>query len=203
MRIPTCISSSAFEGLKYQIMSQQSLLRLRRCDLTNTSRVTNVQSWFHRTSSSSSKKLLGSASSLVSSSIKNSIHTAATAANAATSSAAGMARMLLDRQEDGQPHSAGFVTFKNLRAAQAAKQMLQYPEPFAMEVLEAPQPEGTSCHFCCCFVRFGSRRKMSFPLSALHTQYKHASNAWQKSPFLCGRCLLEKCWQNARGTRTW
>ena len=113
----------------------------------------------HRTSSSSSKKLLGSASSLVSSSIKNSIHTAATAANAATSSAAGMARMLLDRQEDGQPHSAGFVTFKNLRAAQAAKQMLQYPEPFAMEVLEAPQPEGTSCHFCCGFVRFGSRRK--------------------------------------------
>ena len=97
----------------------------------------------HRTtSSSSSKKLLGSASSLVSSSIKNSIHTAATAANVATSSAAGMARMLLDRQEDGKPHSAGFVTFKNLRAAQAAKQMLQYPEPFAMEVLEAPQPEG-------------------------------------------------------------
>jgi hypothetical protein len=97
----------------------------------------------HRTSSLSSKKLLGSASNLVSNSIKNSIHTAATAANAATSSAAGMARMLLDRKEDGQPHSAGFVTFKTLRAAQAAKQMLQYPEPFAMEVLEAPQPEGT------------------------------------------------------------
>jgi hypothetical protein len=46
-------------------------------------------------------------------------------------------------QEDGDPYSAGFITFKSLRSAQAALQMLQYPGAFAMEVLEAPQPEGT------------------------------------------------------------
>jgi hypothetical protein len=49
---------------------------------------------------------------------------------------------LLRVQEDGELYSAGFVTFKSLRSAQAALQMIQYPEPFAMEVLEAPQPEG-------------------------------------------------------------
>ena len=55
--------------------------------------------------------------------------------------AASFAKNLLTK-EDGEPYSAGFVTFNSLRSAQAAKQMIQYPEPFAMEVLEAPQPEG-------------------------------------------------------------
>jgi len=87
-----------------------------------------------------SSSRLGSASTFVTSGIKSSLHTAR---SAATSSAAGVARLILDRQEDGRPHSAGFVTFSSLRAAQAAKQIIQYAEPFAMEVLEAPQPEGT------------------------------------------------------------
>jgi hypothetical protein len=56
---------------------------------------------------------------------------------------AHQARSLIAQEEDGEPHSAGFVKFKSLRSAQAAIQMIQYPEPFAMEVLEAPQPEGT------------------------------------------------------------
>ena len=51
--------------------------------------------------------------------------------------------LLIAEQDDGQPMSAGFVTFSSLRAAQAAQQMIQFSEPFAMEVLEAPQPEGT------------------------------------------------------------
>jgi hypothetical protein len=55
---------------------------------------------------------------------------------------ANSAKALLRVQDDGESYSAGFVTFKSLRSAQAALQMVQYPEPFAMEVLEAPQPEG-------------------------------------------------------------
>jgi hypothetical protein len=56
---------------------------------------------------------------------------------------ANQAISLIAQEEDGEPHSAGFVKFKSLRSAQAALQMIQYPEPFAMEVLEAPQAEGT------------------------------------------------------------
>lgn len=46
------------------------------------------------------------------------------------------------KSEDGERYSAGFVQFRSLRATQAALQMLQYPTPFKMEVLEAPQAEG-------------------------------------------------------------
>lgn len=88
-----------------------------------------------RSTRSNSNKPGSKAASFLTSGIKNSLATAADAAN--------RARSLLEGAEDGKPHSAGFVTFKTLRAAQAAKQMLQYAEPFAMEVLEAPQPEGT------------------------------------------------------------
>lgn len=45
-------------------------------------------------------------------------------------------------EEDGEPYGAGFVTFKSIQDTQTALQMIQYPEPFAMEVLEAPDPEG-------------------------------------------------------------
>jgi hypothetical protein len=65
--------------------------------------------------------------------LKTAVSAAGTVANVATS---------LLTSQDGEPLSAGFVTFKSLRAVQAAKQMIQYAEPFAMEVLEAPQPEG-------------------------------------------------------------
>ena len=40
--------------------------------------------------------------------------------------------------EDGKPMTAGFVTFRSLSAVYAAQQMVQYPEPFAFEVKEAP-----------------------------------------------------------------
>lgn len=53
----------------------------------------------------------------------------------------GAAVGLLAAEEDGAPFTAGFVTFRTLRATQAALQMIQYPEPFAMEVLEAPEPD--------------------------------------------------------------
>ena len=49
---------------------------------------------------------------------------------------------LLAGNDDGEPIGAGFVSFKSLRTTQAALQMIQYPEPFAMEVLEAPDPKG-------------------------------------------------------------
>eukprot|EP00980_Cylindrotheca_fusiformis_P002692 scaffold627_cov125-Cylindrotheca_fusiformis.AAC.9 len=61
---------------------------------------------------------------------------------AVAGSSANMAMSLL-MSEDGQILSAGFVSFKSLRATHAALQMLQYNTPFTMEVLEAPQPEGT------------------------------------------------------------
>jgi hypothetical protein len=51
-------------------------------------------------------------------------------------------KALVVGEEDGEPYGAGFVTFKSIQAAQTALQMIQYPEPFAMEVLEAPDPEG-------------------------------------------------------------
>ena len=72
------------------------------------------------------KRVLGSANVLASSAIKN---------------VADTAKGIL-AQEDGESLTAGFVTFKTLLAVQAAKQMIQDSEPFEMEVLEAPQPEG-------------------------------------------------------------
>lgn len=51
-------------------------------------------------------------------------------------------KVLVVGEEDGEPYGAGFVTFKSIQVAQTALQMIQYPEPFAMEVMEAPDPEG-------------------------------------------------------------
>jgi hypothetical protein len=65
--------------------------------------------------------------------------TAGVAATAATN-AAGAALALFSSQ-DGKPTTAGFVTFDNLQAVHAALQVIQYPQPFAMEVLEAPDPD--------------------------------------------------------------
>ena len=49
---------------------------------------------------------------------------------------------LIAGDDDGHPLGAGFVSFKSLRATQSALQMIQYPEPFAMETFEAPDPKG-------------------------------------------------------------
>ena len=54
---------------------------------------------------------------------------------------AGSMKDLVKGAEDGEPLTAGFVTFTSLQTTHAALQMLQYPRPFAMEVQEAPQPE--------------------------------------------------------------
>ncbi len=106
-------------------------------------------------------------------SLKNSFHSAANAAGTVANAAA----TLLNSQ-DGEPLSAGFVTFKSLRAAQAAKQMIQYSEPFAMEVLEAPHPEG----------------KMNDVIIALCPR----EAAQQRiSRILFPRCVLEECRQDA------
>jgi hypothetical protein len=48
------------------------------------------------------------------------------------------AALALFKSEDGQPLTAGFVTFNKLQAVHAAQQMVHYGEPFAMEVMEAP-----------------------------------------------------------------
>jgi hypothetical protein len=60
-----------------------------------------------------------------------------------TSTAAGLLAL---NNEDGQVQSAGFVTFTKLSTTNAAKQMILHQTPFAMEVIEAPDPEdGTYC----------------------------------------------------------
>ena len=57
------------------------------------------------------------------------------------SSAAGQAINLMGGEEDGEIYSAGFVVFKKLSTVAAALQMTHYESPFAMEVLEAPDPD--------------------------------------------------------------
>jgi hypothetical protein len=47
-------------------------------------------------------------------------------------------------QKDGAVLTAGFVSFNSLRSVQAALQMTHSEDPFTMEVLEAPDPEGRS-----------------------------------------------------------
>ena len=89
-------------------------------------------------------------------------------------------------QEDGEPYSAGFVVFKSLRSAQAALQMTQYPEPFAMEVLEAPQPEGKFLQ-----ARLNCLLIFSFNMCSVKS---HAC----VSPL--ARCVLAKRWKNSQGT---
>ena len=48
---------------------------------------------------------------------------------------------VLKGSEDGEPYSAGFVTFSNLRTATAAKQLLHHQTPHVLKVQEAPDPE--------------------------------------------------------------
>jgi hypothetical protein len=69
----------------------------------------------------------------------NTVSKTAVVAAGAASGVAGAA-MALFSSEDGKPLTAGFVTFTNLQATYAAMQMIQYPQPFAMEVMEAPSP---------------------------------------------------------------
>jgi len=47
---------------------------------------------------------------------------------------------------DGIPYDAGFVTFSKLSAVHSTLQMVQHEKPFAMEVLEAPDPDDGTFH---------------------------------------------------------
>jgi hypothetical protein len=62
---------------------------------------------------------------------------ASNATNLASSAAA-----LVSGGEDGQAQpTAGFVTFTKLSTTQAARQMIHHAQPFAMQVIEAPDPD--------------------------------------------------------------
>jgi TolA-binding protein len=98
------------------------------------------------TAAGSAAKLVGSfanrAANTVGAAANTVSKTATVAAGAATGAVTGVAgaALALFSSEDGKPMTAGFVTFTNLQATHAAMQMIQYPQPFAMEVLEAPSP---------------------------------------------------------------
>ncbi|KAL3942356.1 MAG: hypothetical protein SGARI_000293 [Bacillariaceae sp.] len=67
---------------------------------------------------------------------------AGVASKTANVAASGVgAAMALFSTEDGKPMTAGFVTFSNLQAVHAARQMMQYPQPFTLEVFDAPAPD--------------------------------------------------------------
>jgi hypothetical protein len=67
----------------------------------------------------------------------------ATQATAGVKTLAATAVNIMVGEGDGTPVGAAFVSFTSLRAAQTTLQMIQYPEPFSMEVMEAPDPDGT------------------------------------------------------------
>jgi hypothetical protein len=48
--------------------------------------------------------------------------------------------LLTGGDDDGEPYSAGFVSFSKLAQVQASLQMIQHPTPFALEIEEAPAP---------------------------------------------------------------
>jgi len=74
--------------------------------------------------------------------------TANVAAGAAAKTAAAAAKqaMSLFTSEDGRPLSSGFVTFTNLEATNSARQTIHYPQPFTMEVMDAPAPDDVFWH---------------------------------------------------------
>jgi Late exocytosis, associated with Golgi transport/Cytosolic domain of 10TM putative phosphate transporter len=51
------------------------------------------------------------------------------------------ATSILHGPTEGEPYTAGFVTFTRLSAVHASLQMVQNEEPFAMQVVEAPDPD--------------------------------------------------------------
>lgn len=55
------------------------------------------------------------------------------------------ATSLLTGPAEGELHSAGFVTFTKLSAVQSTLQTVQNEEPFAMQVVEAPDPQDGAC----------------------------------------------------------
>lgn len=70
-----------------------------------------------------------------------SVATVATVATKATQEIAAKAVAVVASNVDGEVHSSGFVVFSRRSTVNAALHMIHHPKPFAMEVLEAPDPE--------------------------------------------------------------
>jgi Late exocytosis, associated with Golgi transport/Cytosolic domain of 10TM putative phosphate transporter len=75
----------------------------------------------------------GAFQSLVTAAKSRALSAAAVPLQAATS--------ILHGPTEGEPYTAGFVTFTRLSAVHASLQMVQNEEPFAMQVVEAPDPD--------------------------------------------------------------
>ena len=131
---------------------EQSLTKQRLRDTYNGTQLPLAPASTHSSSLATSIKGIASKANSgildVSSKVNSSIMSVAVGAtDGLTSGVANVTqgvRVLVVGEEDGEPYGAGFVTFKSIQVAQTALQMIQYPEPFAMEVLEAPDPEGES-----------------------------------------------------------
>jgi Late exocytosis, associated with Golgi transport/Cytosolic domain of 10TM putative phosphate transporter len=59
------------------------------------------------------------------------------------------ATSILHGPTEGEPYTAGFVTFTRLSAVHASLQMVQNEEPFAMQVVEAPDPDDGAFSSAC------------------------------------------------------
>lgn len=80
------------------------------------------------------------------SNVKDSTATLAGGATDLVANAAGQAVNLIGGEEDGEIYSAGFVVFNSLSTVAAALQQTHYEKPYAMECLEAPDPDDSkSC----------------------------------------------------------
>jgi hypothetical protein len=71
-------------------------------------------------------------------------------------------------QEDGTVLPAGFVTFNSLRSVQAALQMTHSEDPFTMEVLEAPDPEGRSTFQSVLRARYETFSNLAIPFKQFY-----------------------------------
>lgn len=84
---------------------------------------------------------------------KGALQSLVTVAKSRALSAAAMplqaATSILHGPTEGEPYTAGFVTFTRLSAVHASLQMVQNEEPFAMQVVEAPDPEDGAFPFAC------------------------------------------------------
>ena len=69
------------------------------------------------------------------------VQQAGNVANDTTNAVTDVAQRFVLGKEDGQVFPAAFVVFRKLSTVNAALQMIHHAEPFAIQVLEAPDPE--------------------------------------------------------------
>ena len=87
---------------------------------------------------------LGNVTNVATGALGNVTNVATSAAGGVVGGAANLATSavnLVSGTEDGVAHPSGFVTFAKLSTASAALQMVHHPQPFTMEVMEAPDPD--------------------------------------------------------------